>query len=72
MTPLSELAETAEALDYVFGFWLFVLSPSYRERRWNAFMTAGWVRRLGYVAQAVIATVFGPGVAALLIWLLTL
>jgi len=72
VTPLSELGDAADAVDYVFGFWLFVLSPSYRERRWNAFVSAGWLRRLGYALQAAVATACGVGVAALLIWLLAI
>ena len=72
MSALSELGDVAEALDYVFGFWLFVLSPSYREPLWKAFVAAGWLRRLGYAFHAAVATACGVGLAALLIWLVAL
>jgi hypothetical protein len=72
VTPLSELGDAADAIGYLFGFWLFVLSPSYRERRWNAFVGAGWLRRLGYGLHATVATACGLGGAALLIWLVAM
>ena len=67
---MPDLADAGEVLTYLLGFWAFLFNAKFRARCLQTWATASPRMRLLHGLEAVIATVVGLGVPALLAWLI--
>jgi hypothetical protein len=53
------MSHAGEAISYLLGFWLFIFSRSFRQRRMERWHAAGFGGKLVWLVESAFATVLG-------------